>query len=230
MALIDRLCNCRVLGWPKVRQSATDIGGSLLFRYSRLQMNNIFLPTSWKVLSTFQTFCPVGVQFSQMVVHFAHFQVQARKRGVLGWGWECFAYTSPNRGLWLLSKEQGLMVVFCAKWSPSGQNETSLGKLRPIWKVGKSALELGGEIQSWQSVTMHYAIWRQMDFSLQLQQNEKSMCNRTINSSVAHKQLCCAWVLCTHAADLFLKCQGLFGQGITFVSTLSCHIPMLKTF
>ena len=55
-----------------------------------------FLPTSRKVLPTFQTFCPVGVHFAQMVVDFAHFQVQARKRGVLGCGWRCFVY--PRKG------------------------------------------------------------------------------------------------------------------------------------
>ena len=51
------------------------------FRF--IDMNKFFLPTSRKVLPTFQTFCPVGVHFAQMVVDFAHFQVQARKRGVL---------------------------------------------------------------------------------------------------------------------------------------------------
>ena len=45
-----------------------------------------FLPTSRKVLPTIQTFCPVGAHFAQTVVLFAHFQVQARQRGVLGWG------------------------------------------------------------------------------------------------------------------------------------------------
>ena len=44
-------------------------------------MNKLF---SRKVLSTFQTFCPVGDRFAQTVVHFAHFQVQVRK-GVF-WG------------------------------------------------------------------------------------------------------------------------------------------------
>ena len=53
-------------------------------------MIQFFFPTSRKVLPTFQTFCPVGVQIAQTVVHFAHFQVQARKRGVLGWAWGCF--------------------------------------------------------------------------------------------------------------------------------------------
>ena len=62
--------------------------------------NHFFLPTSRKVLSTFQKICPVGVQFAQTVVHFAHFQVQARKSGVLGWGWGCFVSVHvPERSL-----------------------------------------------------------------------------------------------------------------------------------
>ena len=61
-------------------------------------MNNFFLPTSRKVLPTFQTFCPDGVHFAQTVVHFVHFQNQARKRGVLGWGWGCFVFVHiPER-------------------------------------------------------------------------------------------------------------------------------------
>ena len=79
----------------------------------------IFLPTSRTVLPTFQTFYPDGVHFAQTVVHFAHFQNQARKRGVLGWGWECFLFINiPERGLWRLSIDQGFMVVFWAKWDP----------------------------------------------------------------------------------------------------------------
>ena len=51
----------------------------------------------------------------RIVVYFANFQLQARKIGVLGWGWGCFVYVHiPERGLWLLSKEQGLVVVFWA--------------------------------------------------------------------------------------------------------------------
>ena len=38
-------------------------------------MNIFFLPTSRKVLPTFRTYCPHGVQVAQTVVHF---QVQAR--------------------------------------------------------------------------------------------------------------------------------------------------------
>ena len=46
-----------------------------------------FLPTSRKVFPLFQTVCPVGIQIAQTAVHFAHFQVQASKNGVLGWAW-----------------------------------------------------------------------------------------------------------------------------------------------
>ena len=47
------------------------VGGACIF---------FFWPTSRNFLSTFQTYCPVA-----QVVHIAHFQVQARKRDVLGW-------------------------------------------------------------------------------------------------------------------------------------------------
>ena len=52
--------------------------------YPAAGMNKFFLPTSRKVLPTFQTFCPVGVLIAQTLVHFAHFRVQARKR--VFWG------------------------------------------------------------------------------------------------------------------------------------------------
>ena len=100
-----------------------------------------FLPTPWKDLPTFQTFCPVGVHFAQTVVHFAHFQVQARKRGVLGWGWGCFVYIHIQKGVcdsWVKNRVYGGIL---------GKMRPHLGKMRPsgqfVWKVGKSALELG---------------------------------------------------------------------------------------
>ena len=59
-----------------------------------------FLPTSKIDLPTFQTLCPVGVKIAQTVVCFAHFQVQARRRDVLGWAWGCFVYVHiPEKGL-----------------------------------------------------------------------------------------------------------------------------------
>ena len=58
----------------------------------RAQNKQNFWPTSRTVLFIFQTFCPVGVLFAQTTVRFAVFQVQARKRGVLGWIWGCFVY------------------------------------------------------------------------------------------------------------------------------------------
>ena len=107
-------------------------------------MNKFFLPTSRKVLTTFQTFCPVGVHMAQTVVHFAHFQVQglqARKRGVLGWALGRFVYVHiPERGVWRLSKEQGLVVVVWANWDPILAKWDPTGQFVP--KMGKSALEL----------------------------------------------------------------------------------------
>ena len=47
-------------------------------------MNKFFLPTSRKDLSTFQTFCPVGVQYAQTVVHLPTFKFRPGK-GVF-WG------------------------------------------------------------------------------------------------------------------------------------------------
>ena len=79
---------------------------------ARLQvlMDKKIWPTSRKILPTFQTFCPDGGQFAQTVVHFAHFENQARKRGVLGRWW----YSGQNE-------------------IPSGQNETHLGNLYEKW-------------------------------------------------------------------------------------------------
>ena len=62
-------------------------------------MNKLFLHTSRIFLSTFETFCPAGVQIALTVVHFAHFQIQARKRESKGWlgvAWGCFVYISPK--------------------------------------------------------------------------------------------------------------------------------------
>ena len=81
------------------------------------------------VLPTFQTFRPVGVQTAQMVVNFAHFQVQAGQRGVSGQtGGGIVNVHIRKRGVWRLrqSKEQGL------GWY-SGQKGTSSGH---VGKVG----------------------------------------------------------------------------------------------
>ena len=62
-------------------------------------MNDFCFPTSRKlrkVLPTFQTFCPVA----QTVLHFAHFQVKVRKRGVSEWALGCSMYVHiPKRGV-----------------------------------------------------------------------------------------------------------------------------------
>ena len=65
-----------------------------------------------KVFSTSSTNFPDGSHFAQTVVRFAHLQVQAMKRGVLGWGWGCFVYVHITERVLLLSKEQGMGVVF----------------------------------------------------------------------------------------------------------------------
>ena len=104
----------------------------------------IFLPTSRKVLPAFQIFSPGGVHFAQTAVHFAHFQVQAKKLGVLGWGlgyFECVHI--PKRGLWQLNKQQGVVVVFWARWDPIWAKWDPSGQFVRNLKVGKSALELG---------------------------------------------------------------------------------------
>ena len=51
-------------------------------------VNNFFLPTSRKVFH-FSYILPSWVTWVQ-IAHFAHFQVQDRKRGVLGWALGCF--------------------------------------------------------------------------------------------------------------------------------------------
>ena len=119
----------------------TPISSLLVIIHNAVMENNhalnplmiFFLPTSWKVLSTFWTFFPDGVQVAQTVVHFSHFQVQARKGGVLGWVLGCLCtYISD---VWRWSKEQGLGVVFWAKldpiWAkgdPSGPKCSRIGK------------------------------------------------------------------------------------------------------
>ena len=45
-------------------------------------------------------FFAVGVQIAQAAIHFVHFQVQARKRAILGWA---------NTGLWA---KFGVFCVF----------------------------------------------------------------------------------------------------------------------
>ena len=54
----------------------------------QFSMNFVFCPL-------LETFCPLfihlpsWIQVAETAVHFAHFHVQARKRGVLGWVWPC---------------------------------------------------------------------------------------------------------------------------------------------
>ena len=84
-------------------------------------MMKFFLPTSRKVLHTFQTFCPVGVQI-------AHWQCtdgcsicslssSGQEKRCSGAGVHI-----PERSVWRLSKEQLLCVAFWAKWDPIWAN------------------------------------------------------------------------------------------------------------
>ena len=123
-------------------------------------MNISFLPTFPKI-------CPGGVHIAQTVVPFAHFQVQTRKRGALWWAWGCFRYVHiPERSVWRLSKEQRLMVVFCAKWDPIW------AKWDPIWanytKNGQKCPRIGkkkcnhfffGSKRSFIKPTTQISIW-----------------------------------------------------------------------
>ena len=109
-------------------------------------MNYYFLPTSRNVLPTYQTFCPVGVQIAQTVVHLPFFKFRSGKG--LFWG--------------------GVVDVLCKYISPKGVCDSCvrnrvgcgiLGKMRPhlgkmrhiwaicnfAWKMGKSSLESGKE-------------------------------------------------------------------------------------
>ena len=63
---------------------------------SKSLMNKFVIATYRKGLLTFQSFCPVGVHFAQTAVQFAHFQVQARKRGVLAVGGVLYSYIVPK--------------------------------------------------------------------------------------------------------------------------------------
>ena len=89
--------------------------------------NKTFLPNSRKVLSTFpykkfRTYCLDGVQVAQTKVHFPHFQVQPRKRGVLGWGWGCLGTCISAKGVC-----DGRVKNRGGGWY-SGQNETLSGQ------------------------------------------------------------------------------------------------------
>ena len=101
-----------------------------------------FSPTSRKVLPTFQTYCPVWVSFGSS---FCPHSSSGQEKGWFGVGFGSFCgCTYPERGLWRLSKGEGLVVVskwvpIWAEWDPSGQC---------VRKVGKSAPEFGKKIQS----------------------------------------------------------------------------------
>ena len=83
--------------------------------------------------NTFQTFFPLGVQVAQTSVHFAHFQSQARQRGVFGWveGVLCM-YISLKGICKGRVKNRGWGWYSGQNETPSGQNETHLCKCSRI--------------------------------------------------------------------------------------------------
>ena len=62
----------------------------------------------------------------------------------VGWGYFVYLH-SPERSLWQLSKEQGLVVVFRAEWDPIWVKWAHLGNLYEKWatvrKVGHRMIE-----------------------------------------------------------------------------------------
>ena len=73
----------------KLLQAAQHCAACLLLRG---HMVTVFCPLLEKFCPLFKHFAHLGsrVQVAQTVVDFAHFQVQARKSTVLGWGWGRF--------------------------------------------------------------------------------------------------------------------------------------------
>ena len=106
-------------------------------------MSKYFLTQSFahfsNMLPSWSPFCPDGSSFCPL-------SSSGQEKVFLGVGLGVFGVgTYPQRGGWLLSKEQGLMVVFWAKWDPIWAKWDLSGQ----WKVGKSDLELGKKIQSY---------------------------------------------------------------------------------
>ena len=86
--------------------------------------------------------CLVGVSFYPDGISFCPLSSSGQEKGCF-WAGLTFFFLHvhiPKKGVWLVSKKQGMEVVFWAKWTPSGQNETHLGNL---YESGQSALELG---------------------------------------------------------------------------------------
>ena len=83
------------------------------------------------------------------VVHFAHFQVQTMKWDVLGLPWGCFVYL--HIGCHIQERVCDGWVKNRGCWWYSRQNETHLGKMRPIWTIymknGQKWLVIDSRIQ-----------------------------------------------------------------------------------
>ena len=111
---------------------------------SGLDIHKWRLPTSWNILPIFQIVCPIGVQTAQTVVHFAHLQVQAKKRGVLGWAWGVLCtYISPKGVCDGCVKNRGWGWYSGQNETPYGQTETHLGNLYEKWA---KCSRIGGKI------------------------------------------------------------------------------------
>ena len=88
------------------------------------------------ILPSCGPFCPDGISFCPL-------SSSGQENGCFGVRLGVFCVrTYPERGLWRLSKEQGLVVVFWAKWDPIWAKWDPSGQ--SVQKVGKSALELRG--------------------------------------------------------------------------------------
>ena len=104
-----------------------------------LPMNNFFCSHLEKFCPPFKNFAQCGSILPRRWFSLPTFKFRTGK-GVCWVGlWGCFAYLhTPERRVWLLSKEQGFGVVLWAKWDPIWAKWNLSGQF-----VRKSVLELG---------------------------------------------------------------------------------------
>ena len=137
-------------------------------------MNNFFFSHFQKSFAHFSNVWPnrgPGLRAAQTVVHFAHFQVQAWKRGVLGWSGVCFCTSISQKGACDGGvKNKGWGWYSRQNETTTGQIETYLGKLHEKWV--KVLWNWGGEIQS---------------FRLESEQMPFSHAGRRFRSAALHK-------------------------------------------
>ena len=143
-------------------QGPQDLTLGLLLRFHRPYMNKFFIQSSadltWIIffcplLETFAHFSNIlpswgpRLQVTQTVVNFAQFQVQARKRGVLGGvGGVLCMYISPKGTGYGSVKNRGWGWYSRQNETPSGHNETHLGNLYEKWANGSSATWVLGHL------------------------------------------------------------------------------------